>query len=82
MLVAFVNKEALAAVIAHSFEAAAQTAPEAQQIPSVPSTQRIKGVLQAVEDQTAPFPWNLLYGAVAAQLGLQDEEWVLLKQFG
>jgi len=45
--------------------------PHSTDLGSSPSLQAIKGVLQACQDQTAPYDWGLILLSIATRLGLQ-----------
>jgi hypothetical protein len=74
LLVAVFDSASLAAGISRAFERESNDAPLDTEIRSPPSIEGIRGVLKAIEEQTAAFQWQRFLQAVANQLGYSDED--------
>ncbi len=74
LLTAVHEPKSLATALAQSFEREMEGAPDNHETRSTPSIEGIRGVLQAIEDQSSSFDWGGLLLSVARKLELQDKD--------
>lgn len=68
------QKDALAYALARAFEKQTEVLPVTSDARSIPSVQGIRGVLQAVQDQTSSFDWRVILLAVASRSEIPEGE--------
>ena len=68
------QNDSLASALFRAFEKQAELLPANDATIRIPSAEGIRGVLQAVQDQTSSFDWRIILLAVASKLEAQDSE--------